>query len=67
MNQARTLTHTQYRRLCTTERARPHRASTRTHLIYYLERRQVWMTARAGRSDTVIVRFYARCPCEGEG
>ena len=64
MTQARTLTHAQYRQLCVTERARPHHASTRTHHIYFLERRSAWMTVRAGRGGTVVVRFYARCPCE---
>ncbi|MGE0789757.1 MAG: hypothetical protein AB7S26_29055 [Sandaracinaceae bacterium] len=64
MTETRTLTRAQYHQFCLTERARPHRASSRTHLVYFLERRRLWMTARAGRGDTVLVRFYASCPCQ---
>jgi len=64
---AQRLTAAQYQRLLANERARPHRASTRSHFIFYLPARDTWMTARAGRRrGEVLVRFFARCPCEDE-
>ncbi|MFK7990886.1 MAG: hypothetical protein AB8I08_33005 [Sandaracinaceae bacterium] len=64
MTQAQTLTQAQYRALCAREGAEgPHRASTRSQHVYYLRRRNMWMTARAARGG-VMVRFYGRCPCE---
>lgn len=61
---ARTLTVRQYQQFVATEGARRHRASTRATLVYYLPRRNAWMTARAGRRGTVTIRLYPRCPCE---
>jgi len=60
------ITAQQYQRLLHNEGARRHRASTRSHFVFYLPRRDMWMTARAGRRGDVLVRFYARCPCEDE-
>jgi len=57
------ITAEQYRRLVHHEGARRHRASTASHFVYFLPRRNTWMTARAGQGG-VVVRFFARCPCE---
>lgn len=54
----------QYQRLLRNEGARRHRASTRSHYVFFLPGRQTWMTARATADGAVLVRFFARCPCE---
>jgi len=60
------ITADQYRQLLHNESARRHRASTRSHYVFFLPHRNTWMTARAGRGGEVLVRFFGRCPCEDE-